>query len=105
MTYRKRVVVERLFGVLANYPIGKVLHVEPLNGGNTSVVYKVISSEGHWVLRSLKDIQQGEVEYSLSEHINKSGAIVPEIICTKRGKSFFIMKQVFITCKPRRKNQ
>lgn len=81
--------MERLFGVLANYPIGKVLHVEPLNGGNTSVVYKVISSEGHWVLRSLKDIQQGKVEYNLSEHINKSGAIVPEIICTKRGKSFF----------------
>lgn len=81
--------------VLSQYEIGKVREVLPMTAGNTSQVWKVDTTEGSWVVRTLKHAQQGEVEYELNAHICKKSNITPLILSTRSNQPYV---QVEDTC-------
>ncbi|MFD2446468.1 hypothetical protein ACFSO7_21120 [Bacillus sp. CGMCC 1.16607] len=76
--------------VFSNYSLTDVIKIEAIESGNTSSVFKVTTEQGIFILRSLKNEMQGEMEYRISEHFSNraSAPIIPEIFPTKNGEPF-----------------
>ena len=73
---------ENIENILYDYSIGKILMMQPINKGNTSDASYVLSDKGQWVLRKLKNIEQGVTEYAIS-NILANDDICPKIVTTK----------------------
>lgn len=81
---------EIIENILCDYHIGKILNVKSVNKGNTSDASYVLSDQGQWVLRKLKNIEQGVTEYAISNILSNDN-ICPRIITTKSniGYSYY----------------
>ncbi|OZV13763.1 hypothetical protein CIW83_02150 [Tissierella sp. P1] len=73
---------ENIENILYDYSIGKILMMQPINKGNTSDASYILSNKGQWVLRKLKNIEQGVTEYAIS-NILANDDICPKIVTTK----------------------
>lgn len=78
---------ENIKNILCDYSIGKILIMEPINRGNTSDASYVLSDKGQWVLRKLKNIDQGITEYAISNILSYDD-ISPRIITTKSNLGY-----------------
>ncbi|CAK7027821.1 aminoglycoside phosphotransferase family protein [Tissierella carlieri] len=72
---------ENIENILYDYSIGKILMMEPMNKGNTSDASYILSDKGKWILRKLKNIDQGIAEHAISNIL--ANDICPKIITTK----------------------
>ena len=81
---------EIIENILCDYHIGNILNVKAVNKGNTSDASYVLSDQGQWVLRKLKNIEQGVIEYAISNILSNDN-ICPRIITTKSniGYSYY----------------
>lgn len=103
--------MDNVIDILNNYNLGTVTKIETINKGRTSNTWKIETTEGKYVLRSLKDNIQGEVEYLISNHVNRNHkGIVPPIISTLSGYNYvknhnlYFNLQLFISGEPFKKN-
>lgn len=73
--------------VISNYYIENISKIEAINKGNTSNAIYILSDNGEWILRKLKDKNQGISEYTIS-NILINDSICPEIITTKSNVGY-----------------
>lgn len=78
---------ENIDNLLQDYSIGNILMIEPINKGNTSNAIYILSDKGKWILRKLKNKNQGVSEYTIS-NILANDSICPRIITTKSNEGY-----------------
>lgn len=78
-------IIDSRFGRLADhYAIGRLERIEPVAQGTTSDAKLVTTDMGRYILRRLRDAEQGRTEYEISRRLWPLD-IAPEILITKVG--------------------
>ncbi|MFW5436797.1 hypothetical protein [Paenibacillus apiarius] len=76
--------IDSNYGLLSqHYPISRVLLIEKMGQGMTSEARLVVTTEGRYILRKLRDEEQGTTEYNIYKRLEPY-KITPEIVLSKQ---------------------
>jgi len=80
--------------ICEKYPIGDMISYKEVKSGNTAETFLINSKSKKWILRKLKDKNQGDIEFKVTNYIlNKGVNSVSPIVSTRDRNPYFCFEK------------